>query len=175
MHDDTELRGAAWTLIAYASLSFDAMAVVRACDRLNKLYARMPEHERWKLAQLYAAEALCMLNRPKQAVQRLSPLLNGSFHLDAHVREAAYVNMALTHVCANDMVNADRAARVALKMYTSAESPTHRDIRKQAVIVSSYIFLRNGDTEAAREVLRLLHHHQHNVHVHADVNSNGPE
>lgn len=175
VHDDTELRGAAWTLIAYASLSFDAMAVVRACDRLDTLYARMPEHERWKLAQLYAAEALCMLNRPKQAVQRLSPLLNGSFHLDAHVREAAYVNMALTHVCANDMVNADRAARVALKMYTSAESPTHRDIRKQAVIVSSYIFLRNGDTEAAREVLRLLHHHQHNVHVHADVNNNDDE
>lgn len=173
--DDTELRGAAWTLIAYASLSFDAIAVVHACDRLGKLYARMSEHERWKLAQLYAAEALCMLNRPKQAVQRLSPLLNASFHLDAHVREAAYVNMALTHVCANDMVNADRAARVALKMYTSAESPTHRDIRKQAVIVSSYIFLRNGDTEAAREVLRLLHHHQHNVNVYADVNNNGSE
>lgn len=153
--NDRDLRGAAWTLIAYASLVFDAQGVLDACSRLQQLYPKS-EHERWTLAQLYSAEAFCILRRPAEAVKRLAPLLSASVPLESDVREAAYVNMALAHACTGDLSTASRAARVALKMY-SAGSKRHRYIRKQAMFVASYIFLRNGDTEAARDALRFVH------------------
>lgn len=155
---DKELRGASYTLIAYASLSFDANETVKACDNLSKLYK--PEDERWTLAQLYAAEAFCMLGQAEQGRRKLNPLLSASFPLESDVREAAYVNMALTHACfegQGGMGGACKAARVALKMYASG-SKRQRDIRKQAVFAAAYIFLRDGDVEAAKDALRMIHH-----------------
>lgn len=153
--EEMELRAAAWSLIAYASLSFDASAVVDASDELLKLYPK-GEHERCTLAHLYAAEAYCMQGRAKEAVTRLTPLLSQSLILDPHVREAAYVNMALTHASSEDLVTASRVARIVLK-FQSGGGKRPGMIRKESIFAVAYIFLRNGDTASAREALRLIY------------------
>lgn len=152
--DDTELRGAALALMAYASLCFDPLATIEACDDLLKLYTGM-ENERTILSRLYGAEALCILGRPEEAANRLVPLLALSASTDNNFREAAYINIALAHISNGDLVTASRAAKVALKVTASNQS-RHRNLCKEASFVASYIFLRSGEVEAARRVLRSL-------------------
>lgn len=153
--EERELRAAAWTLVAYASLCFDANAVIEACDELHKLYPKS-ETERCTLGVLYAAEAYCMLGRPKDAAKRLAPLLSVSVPLESHIREAAYVNIGLTHASSEDLVTASRAARVALKLYTSGPKRA-RTLRREAIFAAAYVFLRNGEVDAARQTLRMLY------------------
>lgn len=153
--EELDFRGAAWSLIAYASLSFDAVTVIEACEQLQKLYPKA-DNERFTLAQLYAAEAYCMLGRPKEASKRLTSMLSANSPLDSHIREAAYVNMALAHASSDDLVTASRAARGALKMYT-AGGKRQGFVRKEALFAAAYIFLRNADTESALQALRLIH------------------
>ena len=88
--DSTMLRGTAWTLIAFDSLSFDANKTLAVCDALTAMFPA--DHERWTLAQLYTVEAYCLLARPKDAVRRLTPLLSANVLLESDVREAAYNN-----------------------------------------------------------------------------------
>lgn len=154
--EELEYRGTAWLLVAYASLSFDALAVIEACDGLQKLYPKS-DHERCTLAQLYAAEAFCMLRRPKDALKRMVPLSSGIVSVDSHIREAAHVDIALTYASNEDLVMASRAAKESLKMYTTGGAKGNGKVRKQAMFAAAYIFLRNGDTGSAREALRLIH------------------
>lgn len=155
--DDVELRGAAWSIIAYASLSFDPKAVITACDELQKLHPKL-DHERCTLAQLYAAEAHCMLGQAKEGAKRLAPLLSASVALGDHIREAAYVNIVLTNASGEDLVSATRSARAALKLFNGGSKRVMGKFRKQAMFAAAYVFLRNGETDAARDALRLVHY-----------------
>lgn len=154
--DDIELRGAAWSIIAYASLSFDPTAVIAACDELQKLHPKLDD-ERCTLAQLYAAEAHCMLGQAKEGAKRLAPLLSASVALGDHIREAAYVNIVLTNASGEDLVSATRSARAALKLFNGGGKRVTGKFRKQAMFAAAYVFLRNGETDAARDALRLVH------------------
>lgn len=151
---DTQLRGAALCLLAYSSLAFDAQAVIDACDELNKLYPQS-EDKRALLGRVYAAEALCQLGRAEEAANRLAPLLVVNEPSESNLREAACINIALSHMSSGDVNAASRAARAAFKFMNSSRQP--HNLRKQASFVVAYIHLRSGETDSARQVLRSLH------------------
>lgn len=151
--ENIRYRAAALTIMAYACLSFDPNAVIEACEELHKLYPKS-DNDRCLLGRLYAAEAYCMLGRPDEAANQLAPLLTAKVSTDSSIREAAYVNMALTHVSNGDVASASRAAKLALK--TFGGQSRHKVIRKEAIFAASYIFLRSGEVETARRCLRSL-------------------
>lgn len=154
--DDLRLRGAALAILAYASLSFDPRAVLEACDELHKLYPK-GDSDRCILSRLYAAEAYCMLGQSEEAARRLQPLIGANFAPDMPLREAACINMAFVHLSNGDIATASRAAKIALKAF-STNQKRNRILRKEAIFAVSYIFLRSGETETARRCLRSLLH-----------------
>lgn len=154
VEEDNQLRGAALCLLAYSSLSFDPHAVIDACDELNGLYPQS-ENERALLGRLYAAEALCQLGRADEAANRLAPLLAVSESSDSNLKEAACINMALSHVSSGDINAATRAAKIALKVTTARHGGN--SLHKQATFVAAYVFLRGGEVDSAKQILRSLH------------------
>lgn len=147
------LRGAALCIMAYSCLSFDPHATLDACEKLQKLYPQS-DNERALLGRLYAAEALCQLGRPADAANRLAPLLAINENNESNLREAACINMALSHMSGGDVHAASRAAKVALKVANNTERPN--SLRRQAGFVAAYIFLQSDETETAKRVLRVL-------------------
>lgn len=151
---DRRIREAALLLLAYASLSFDPNAVIHACDELHKLYPN-GSNDRCMLRRLYAAEAYCVLGRPEEAANRLTPLLGMNTSTDSPIKESAYINMALAHASSGDIATASQAAKVTLKAFASSQKP-NKVLRKEAIFAASYIFLRSGETDTARRCLRSL-------------------
>lgn len=152
--NDLQLRGAALCLLAYSSLAFDANAVIDACDELSELYPQSKD-KRALLGRLYAAEALCQLGRAEEAANRLAPLLVINEPSESNLREAACMNIALSHMNSGDIDAASRTARAAFKVMNSSRQP--HNLRKHASFVVAYIHLRSGETDSARQVLRSLH------------------
>lgn len=152
--NDTQLRGAALCLLAYSSLAFDPHAVIDACNELNSLNSQS-EDRRSLLGRLYAAEALCQLDRAEEAANRLAPLLAVNEPIESSFREAACINIALSHMGSGDINAASRAAKVALKVTNTPNRPY--SLRKHASFVAVYVLLRSGDTNSAKQILRSLH------------------
>lgn len=150
--DSNWLRGAALSLLAYSSLSFDADSAINACDQLIKMYPQA-DNERGVLGRLYSAEALCLLGRADEAANRLAPLMAMSISNESNFKEAAYINMALSQMGNKDFAAAARAAKIALKIAVQKGS---KGLRQEASFVAAYIFLRNDDAETARQLLRSL-------------------
>ncbi|CAN8075083.1 unnamed protein product [Agarophyton chilense] len=150
--EDVHLRSAALTLLAYSSLSFDPKSVILACKEIQKLFPNS-NNDRILLSRLYAAEAFCMLNRPREASEQLFPMVNSNIP-DSATREAAFINCALTHACSGDIVTASRALKALGTMSTNQQR--HRSLRRDTIFAASYLFLRNGETEKARRCLRSL-------------------
>lgn len=150
--EDIVLRGAALCLLAYSCLSFDPHSVIDASDALAKLIPQA-ESERVVLGRLYAAEALCQLGRAEEAANRLAPLLDMPVSSETNFKEAC-INMALSHMSSGDVNGASRAAKAAMKVVASKQTP--ESLRKQATFAAAYVFLRSGETDTARQVLRSL-------------------
>lgn len=147
---ELQLRTSALTLLAYSSLSFDPATTVEACNQLRKIYPK-GDSEQGMLGYLYAAEAFCKLNRPEDAANRLSFLFSMNVTTDSNIRDAAKINLALTHAANGDLVKASRAAKLALE-----QTRTSPKRRREAIFAASYIFLRSGETESARVLLRSM-------------------
>lgn len=147
-----QLRAITLALIAYASLEFDANAALTACNELVSFCASF-DTEREILGHLYGAEAQCILGRPDEAVERLGPLLSMRPPAHSRMRDSAYVNVALAHCMRGDMETATRAAKGALKVTSGQDGGMPR---RDALLVSAYVFLRDGDVENARQVLHNL-------------------
>lgn len=151
--DDMQLRRAALALLSYATLHFDASDAVVACDELVNACSGI-DSDREVLGRLYGAEALCMLGRANDAADRLAPLLAMNVSADSSIRDAAFVNVALAHAMHGDLTTATRAAKAALKV--SSGSGQKASLRREASLVASYVFLRGGEAESARQILRAL-------------------
>jgi hypothetical protein len=145
------LRCSALALIAYTTLNFDPAAAIVACDELVSC-SRPGDSDHAVLGRLYGAEALCMLGRPGEASDRLAPLLAMSGSSVADGREGAFVNAALAHALRGDMAAAARAAKAALKVTELSNSTG--GTRRNAVMVAAYVSLRDGNADAARQILR---------------------
>lgn len=143
-------RCSALVLIAYATLHFDPHAAIAACDELVTC-SRPGDSDHAVLGRLYGAEALCMLGRPDDAADRLSPLLAMSGTSMAAGREGAFVNVALAHTLRGDMAAAVRAAKAALNV--TAKIPPGSSPRRNALMVAAYVSLRDGNMDAARQIL----------------------
>lgn len=151
--NDAGLRCTALALLAYARLEFDAAAALQTCNELVNASANV-DAERAVLGRLYGAEALCILGRPDDAVDRLGPLLAMRAAAHSAIRDGAFVNVALTHSMRGDMSTAVRAAKAALKVTGGQEKK--ETPRREALLVSAYVFLREGDLDGARNVLHQL-------------------
>lgn len=143
-------RCAALALIAYSTLHFDPGSAIVACDELVSC-SRPGDSDHAVLGRLYGAEALCMLGRPDEAVERLAPLLAMSGASFADGREGAFVNPALAHTLRGDMSAALRAAKAALKV--TAGSAANEAPRRNAIAVAAYVSLRNDNLQAAKHIL----------------------
>lgn len=143
-------RCAALALIAYATLHFDPGAAIVACDELVSC-SRPGDSDHAVLGRLYGAEALCLLGRPDEAVERLAPLLAMSGASFSDGREGAFVNAALAHTLRGDMSAALRAAKAALKV--TAGSAANEMPRRNAIAVAAYVSLRNDNLQAAKHIL----------------------
>lgn len=143
-------RCAALALIAYATLHFDPGAAIVACDELVSC-SRPGDSDHAVLGRLYGAEALCLLGRPDEAVERLAPLLAMSGASFSDGREGAFVNAALAHTLRGDMSAALRAAKAALKV--TAGSAANEAPRRNAIAVAAYVSLRNDNLQAAKLIL----------------------
>ncbi|KAI0563024.1 CCR4-NOT transcription complex subunit 10 [Gracilaria domingensis] len=154
--EDVRLRSAALSILAYSSLSFDPKSVIMACKEIQKLFPNS-NNDRTLLSRLYAAEAYCLLDRPNEAAEQLLPMVNSSIP-DSTAREAAYINWALAKACSGDVAIASRAAKFALKPFStmSASQQRYRSLRRDTIFAASYIFLRNGEIDNARHCLRSL-------------------
>lgn len=148
-----QMRSIALALLAYASLEFDAAAALSACNELVTVSSTV-DPERDVLGRLYGAEALCILGRPDDAVERLAPLLAMRTLAHSAIRDGAFVNVALTHSMRGDMSTAVRAAKAALKVTGGQEKK--ETPRREALLVSAYVFLREGDLDGARNALHQL-------------------
>ncbi len=151
--EEAKLRCVAFALLAYALLEVDAKMALDACNDLVDVSSSI-DSERAVLGRLYGAEALCMLGRPNDAVERLAPLLALRTLGHASIRDGAFVNVALAHSMRGDMTTAVRAAKAALKVtggQDKKETP-----RREALLVASYVFLREGDVANARTSLHSL-------------------
>jgi tetratricopeptide (TPR) repeat protein len=143
-------RCAALALIAYTTLHFDPAAAIVACDELVSC-SRPGDSDHAVLGRLYGAEALCLLGRPDEAVERLAPLLAMSGAGFSDGREGAFVNAALAHTLRGDMSAALRAAKAALKVTVGAAA--NGSPRRNAIAVAAYVSLRNDNVEAAKHIL----------------------
>lgn len=143
-------RCAALALIAYTTLHFDPGAAIVACDELVSC-SRPGDSDHAVLGRLYGAEALCLLGRPDEAVERLAPLLAMSGASFSDGREGAFVNAALAHTLRGDMSAALRAAKAALKV--TAGSAANEAPRRNAIAVAAYVSLRNDNVQAAKHIL----------------------
>ncbi len=150
---DAQLRAVALALVSYACLEFDANAALAACNELVSFCSGF-DSERAVLGQLYGAEAQCILGRPDDAAERLAPLLSMRTAAHSAMRDSAFVNVALAHCMRGDLSTATRAAKAALKVTTGQEKK--ETPRREALLVSAYVFLRDGDIENARQVLHML-------------------
>lgn len=151
--EEASLRCVALAILAYALLEVDAKMALDACNDLVDVSSSI-DSERAVLGRLYGAEALCMLGRPNDAVERLAPLLALRAQGHASIRDGAFVNVALAHSMRGDMTTAVRAAKAALKVtggQDKKETP-----RREALLVASYVFLREGDVANARTSLHSL-------------------
>lgn len=143
-------RCAALALLSFATLHFDPGASIVACDELVAC-SRPGDSDHAVLGRLYGAEALCLLGRPDEAAERLTPLLAMSGASFADGREGAFVNAALAHTLRGDMAAAVRAAKAALKV--TALCAPRASPRRNAIAVAAYVSLRDGNSEAARQIL----------------------
>jgi len=120
------------------------------------------------LAHLYAAEAYCLLNRPAEAMQHLSPSLlkeapsltqqqsTGSASgpptqlglsptLAASARYVLYINLAVAHILQDKLLPAQKCLLHATA--TNSSSP-------HALLLQTYIELARGNTAAALDLLQ---------------------
>lgn len=156
---DSKLRAVALAMLAYSMLEVDAKAALAACNELVDVSSGI-DYERAVLGRLYGAEALCMLGRPNDAVERLAPLLAMRASAHAGIRDGAFVNVALAHSMRGDMATAVRAAKAALKVTagtpSAGNSNSKASYRREALLVATYVFLREGDLANARSSLHSL-------------------
>lgn len=155
--EDAKLRSVALAILAHASLEVDAKTALDSCNELVDVSSSI-DPERAVLGRLYGAEALCMLGRPDDAVERLAPLLAMRTMAHAAIRDGAFVNVAMAHTMRGDMATAARAAKAALKVTGGQEKK--ETPRREALLVAAYVFLREGDMLNARSTLhslRMLH------------------
>lgn len=152
MHASTQQKCHALSLLAYTCLHFDPSAALAASNELVTC-SRLGDSNHAILGHIYGAEALCVLARPNEATDRLSPLLTMAGTTIAGGREGAFVNASLAHALQGDMAAAARAAKAALKVTASTSS--NRSPRREAVQVAAYISSRDGNMEGARQLLQL--------------------
>jgi tetratricopeptide (TPR) repeat protein len=129
---------------AYVAINLNhPLAAVQACKQLLSLPS-CPE--KLKLyVKLYIAEALCMLNRPSEAMEYLSPP-EGDVSIDETSQAGFLVNLAVVHVLLmKDAVRAELLARQAL-----ARKPG----MLEAVKLLVYLLLLKGDYATAIYMLR---------------------
>lgn len=143
-----KLRSVALCLLAYSLLHSDAEETIVVCDELSST----EDEERSTLGRLYAAEALCILGKSKEAIDRLAPLL-AIREEGKGPREAAFTSTALASIMEDDLPAAVRAAEVAVKATKSFAIDASP--RRRALLAAAYISLREGDPEGGKLFLRM--------------------
>jgi CCR4-NOT transcription complex subunit 10 len=162
-----ELRHATLINLAYISLAMDDPAVALAAAKEVLDSPRQSEVLRF-LANVYCAEALCVLGKPSQAIQFLSPaaladaqvaagpLCASPYSSDSAnpnpsnvMRSALYVNLAVAHILFRDDIGqAQQCIQQALAMHASYH----------ALMLQAYVEVRLGNTENAVELLKRGRH-----------------
>lgn len=122
---------------------------VQALCNARKLLSQQPpcsESSR-RLAHVYAAEALSLLNRPADAQKMLNQSLSNaqSSGCSSKERAALYVNMANVHIFQGELARAEKCAHQALQAQFGL---------KEGVRLLVYIYLRRGNTTAASKLLQ---------------------
>lgn len=162
------MRHVALLNLAWVGLSIaDPAMALSAVDELTAGSQRIAPLHRL-LAAMYAAEALCALNRPAQAAQRLAPTaladvlsqtaLDASPHapgaslrtaispatsaalLPSTARALLATNMAVAHIACDDLQSAEQCVLQALALKPQAREP---------LLVLAYLELRSGARASA--------------------------
>jgi CCR4-NOT transcription complex subunit 10 len=158
-NEDISLRQSALANLAYLSLAIgDPVVALNAARDLLSI----PAESHFKLlGNIYAAEALCWLNKPDEAAQHLSPsILNqvGSESLSSspyqlqsdpvlNPRFTILINLAVVNILRDNLSQANEYVNQALSICHSTSS----------ILLRAYLDLRNGNTAAALNLLRFPH------------------
>jgi len=131
---------------------------IQALSYIKELLIKKCSDNYKYLGNIYAAEALCMLGRPIEAAQHLSPttlgLTNDSQTINispysieniGNVRYALCVNLAVVHILKDDLLQAQQCISQAL---TFGHSTT-------GVLLQVYLELRKGNTDLALQLLKV--------------------
>jgi len=181
---ETELKQASLVNLAFVSLAINDPVV--ALDSSLELLALKPINiEVYKyLAHVYAAEALCMLNCPSQALQHLSPtILDEIFPQAATATTATAIPQASSPTLSpltgihpspySSLTSSQPFPNIARSMlYTNlacvhilkedmaqaqvciAQALTHQPSSTKALLLQVYLEIRKGNSDVALELLK---------------------
>eukprot|EP01090_Pellita_catalonica_P001673 TRINITY_DN11434_c0_g1_i1.p1 TRINITY_DN11434_c0_g1~~TRINITY_DN11434_c0_g1_i1.p1 ORF type:complete len:378 (-),score=53.33 TRINITY_DN11434_c0_g1_i1:13-1146(-) len=156
--ESPSLRQACLVILSYLSLlSEDPVVALSAANELLAHVHLCSEHQRF-LAHIYAAEALCMLNRPAEAVQHLPAPSSGSSgpaatksnqNFSSEAKSTLYINLAAAYILQDKVAQAQKSLMSAF---------AYGDVNvSAALLMEAYIELYKGNTSNSLALLRKGH------------------